>query len=268
MEYNQIRDLIIKNKIEEGLQILLDNVENDIQNDIILLTSQFHNWEKNHRLNLGAPIEERNRIIYAILSIITQIEKESKNGLEAKRLNSLQEVESDLALGYEKLVSLKSNGAIDLFMIWLTNRYPKIFQKLLDEEKNNGKASSLFTELSNLNLDQFASEYNLNATTQSIHDYILEKGNSIPMFFTGWIEYSDYKERFAVDLNKEIDKYKQRHQNLLKTGIIGAIIGASTFSVFERSIDKVIDLYESGSADEANLNHTDDDDDDDDGDDD
>ena len=262
MDFNKIRELIIKNHIEEALQLLHDSVEIEFRTDVILLMSQFSNWEDNYRLNLGASMEERNRIIYATLHLVSQLEKESKKGLEAKRVQSLAYVEADLAKGYEKLASLKSNGAIDLFMIWFMKRKPETFRKLLEEEKINGKAISFIHVLSNTSLHQFASENKLNATPQSIYEYLLHKSNEIPMFFSGWLEYSNYKERFAIDLKREIEKYEQRHKSLLKTGVFGAIIGGVTFNILERTMDKVIELHESGSIDSDNSNFDDDDDDD------
>lgn len=264
MEISGIRDLIINNKIDRAFELLLDRAPEDLTNDVALLSSQFNHWEKQSLLNLDPPVEERNRIVYATLHILSQIEKESKSGLAAKRLQSLAEVEEDLAKGYEKLASLRSKGAIDLFMTWLINRHPSTFQNLLEEEKKSGRASSFVHVLSSIGLSGFISEYGLNTSPQQVAAYLAGKNGEIPGFFSGWLEYSGYREKFASDLEKEIEKYKRRHQSLLRAGVVGAVLGTALFQVFERSMDKVILLHETSLVDNGEPDWKSDSDDDDD----
>lgn len=266
MEISGIRDLVINNKIDRAFELLLDMAPEDLTNDVALLSSQFNHWEKHARLNLGPPVEERNRIVYATLHIVSQIEKESKSGLAAKRLQSLAEVENDLAKGYEKLVSLRSKGAVDLFMTWLMKQRPSVFQNLVEEEKKSGKASSFVHALSGIGLSGFINEYRLDTSPEQVANYLAGKNSEIPGFFSGWLEYSGYREKFAADLEQEIQKYQRRHQSLLKAGVVGAVLGTALFQVFERSMDKVIQLHETSlvvNGEPEWKSDSDDDDDDD-----
>ncbi len=41
MEINQIRELVAKSKVSEALQMLQENISDDLQNDVILLSIGF-----------------------------------------------------------------------------------------------------------------------------------------------------------------------------------------------------------------------------------
>ena len=267
MEISKIRKLIVNNRMTEAFQMLENSVPLDWQDDVTLLNAQFNHWDKNNRLNLGTQIEEKNRIIYATLHIVSQVEKISSKGLQKRRLNALADIENDLAKGYQKLGDLRDNNVIDLFMMWIKTYYSDEYHKILAEESQNGRASNFTYILSTLDLKQFINQHNLKASPQQTRNYFIRKNSEKFMFFTEWVEYNNYRYRYATDLSKEIEKYKQKHNSLLKAGVIGGLVGAATVSFFEKTIDGIMDLYESDTEEndysEIEDNNNDDDDDDD-----
>lgn len=248
MELAAIRSLITNNEISLALEELGNKGILTYQNDLLLLKTQFNNWERNKHLGIGAPIEEWNRIVYATLHYVSLLEKETKNGIEKKKLNTLAKMELELADGYTKLTELKKDSSIDLIMFWLKERHKDVFEKLLDEERIIGKANSIQTLLSEIDFRPFIQKYKLKKCKSEIISFLVEKNNKINRFIEGWLKYNFYRSQFISDLDKTIEKQKSKHQNYLKSGALGALIGSFGFGIGETSIHKLIEYYESDKA--------------------
>ncbi len=238
MRFNKIRKLIINNNIEEAIQILLDNGNSEVKNKITALGSQYNAWIDKDVMDIGAPIEERNRIVYEILTLITETEKATVTGRKLKKLENLATVEKELSATFEKLSSLRSKGAIDLFMEWFRKTNPEAYNTLLIEERNLGKATSLNNVLSTLNLNEFILEYGLKAPANQIQEYISRKNDEIPKFFNGWMDYNKQKNFKIKTLVNSIPGKFKKHKMLL-SGVLGSFIGTLAFNIIENYLDDI-----------------------------
>jgi hypothetical protein len=240
MGFNTIRKLIIDNKIEEAIQVLLDEGNPEIKNKITLLGSQYNAWKSKDVMDIGAPVEERNRIVYEILTLITETEKATATGRKYKKLENLAGVEKELSTTFDSLSSLRSKGAIDLFMEWFRKTNPEVYTAVLAQEKTTGKATSLNTILSTLNLNDFILEYGLNVPVEQIQEYISRKNDEIPKFFNGWMDYNKQKNyKIKVLVNSIPEKFK-KHKMLL-SGMLGGFIGTLAFSIIENYLNDISD---------------------------
>ncbi|WP_074408803.1 MULTISPECIES: hypothetical protein [Aquimarina] len=255
MNFDTARKLIINNKIEEALQVLLDKGNPEIKNKITLLGSQYKAWESKDVMDIGAPIEERNRIVYEILTLTTEAEKTTVTGQKLKKLKNLATVEKELSATFEKISSLRSKGAIDLFMEWFRKTNPEAYNAVLIEEKNLGKATNLNTILSALNLNEFILEYGLNAPADQIQEYISRKNDEIPKFFHGWMDYNKQKNYKTKTLVNAIPEKFKKHKMLL-SGVLGSFTGTLAFNIIENYLN---DISEDDGPEESGMDDDDDD---------
>lgn len=147
----RIEELIAKNEVTEAIQLALASacISADYRNSIILLSSQYEDWEKKMRLGLGPGNHIRSRVIYSFLSILTKIELEDERRIARKRvLGSKYHFECLLKEAnerYGEIVNLTGDDKSFLLLQKLTPiEYLGLLRALLIEQKfNNQNINSL-----------------------------------------------------------------------------------------------------------------------------
>ncbi len=241
MFYDEIRQQIISGKLEIVFQTLNTVTETDYKNDIQLLWFQYNDWNKRKNLDLGAESVEINRIIYSLLNLITSFEqKENINKVNQAMLIKFNEHESKLKEGYEKLSKLHKKGLLDLFINWLQDNYPQLFERIINAEKSGNDLMDIKQILNKVDLFKFIKSYNLNLSTESLYQSIVLKAQNDNNFFITWIEYKDFKQQTGSKLLISIKSIEKHYKGILeKAGYLltGAGIMWGVTELAESDID-------------------------------
>lgn len=238
--FSQIRKIIEQDKIEEAFNLIHNIIPSIKRNDLIIIKNQFSNWEKEYHLGIRRDKEERFRIVYSLLSLLTEIEKDGASGLKSKKLDSILQIEQSLVKGYKKLQTLRQRGELDLLMNWLIENNPLIVQKVLGEEKKHGISSNLPNHLEGINLDLFITQFGLNTNKKGIIDFIIHQTNEIPAFFTAWLKHNDSREEYEKKLLVEISNTKEKYSKLVASGFVGGVVGILSQSLFQNTLNQLL----------------------------
>lgn len=234
MSFNDTRLLVIKNKLPEAFsQILTWQTESIKADEIRLLWSQYNDCQDRYLRYADASIQaERNRILFAVLTFISETEQDS----QLKQTHKVKEhttllVDNEAALtkSYEALKKFETQTPIDLFIIWFRMNYPSVFEHLVGDETRHLKPNyqDVFARI---NWEKFKTDnavyIDQNLTTQQLQHYFIQKSQQIPKFFSGWLEYEDARGRDKIVVNSQINVLLKRHKNLLRFTIGAAALFA------------------------------------------
>lgn len=105
-----IRILIRDDKIKEAITSFERFIPSHYENDLILLSASFNNWEKNNRLGMTSPIEQRNKSIYGILELISEVELKYVDDNNERVTKFKQKIETNLKQGNDLLHQINNNN--------------------------------------------------------------------------------------------------------------------------------------------------------------
>ncbi len=247
------RKLIAKNDIDGAITALLA-LDCKFSDDISLLSSQYKEWYHQFVMGNHPPEYERNRIVFALLYIITEIEKESASGLKRKRLDFISNTELSLALSNKKLGILKKEGPIDVFMKWFIAEDFNAFRKLANEEKhNNGKSISLSFILANLEYETLLGITSFWKTPDDVKSYIYHQSRVIEYLFSGWQKYDDYRSDYSDKLETAIQQDESNYKQLFKAGFLGVLGGVVSSYFMNSKVFQVMQEYETDMDDDISY---------------
>lgn len=246
MELSNIRTHIIQGNFAEAYSELDVTAPADKRNEVQLLWAQYNMWQRENLLTSGAKPEERNRILYATLAVLSEIESRSATGMAIHRVRALRNVEMDIAKGYARLAEIRKKNIIDLFLMWMIQYHQPILAEIMRQEDAFGRSPHLAMLLQRVGLSQFIQTHQLKSNPDDALHYFLKKNSEKERFFSGWIEYHSRQEKFETAYEQEIERCKSQHNKLLKAGLIGGVLGALGVEVFTRNMDKIIVHQDSG----------------------
>lgn len=265
MELSNIRNLLIHGNVPQAFSDLSAIAPSGIRNDVQLLWSQYNEWHRQNLLTPDTRPEERNRILYATLAFVSDIEAEGTTGMTAQRARNLREVELDLAEGYARLAKIRKKNIIDLFLMWMVQQHPTILSEIMRQEEAFGRAPNLAMLLRKVDLEQFIQAYRLKSKPEDALHYLLKQNGEVERFFSGYFEYRNRQEKFETAYEIEIVRCEKRHSHLLRAGLIGGLIGVLGVEVFSRNMGNIAEHEDKGleppSIQVSEENGDDDDDD-------
>jgi hypothetical protein len=126
---NNIRICISNDKMKDAFDIIKQNtLFSNKKNDFILLENQFNNWNTNFLLGLSPSEHVRSRITYALLTFLSEKEKEINDSLKVKTQLA---VEKDILDKYNKITSLeKPPSTSDEVLLKISKFHPVRFDQL------------------------------------------------------------------------------------------------------------------------------------------
>jgi len=110
-----LRTLIINNDLKTAFEDLISKTVNNLKDDLILLYSQLNDWTSEKEKGHDPPKEEKNRIKYALLKIITEIELYHTENPPLKILTRI-ELEKKLTEAYTIHTKLKDIKTVNEFI--------------------------------------------------------------------------------------------------------------------------------------------------------
>lgn len=232
-----VRRLVIENQVQAAFMAIDARVSGQVKDHLHLLWTQFNFWEKQSNLGLRPPLEERNRVLFAFFSIISELE-------ENKTLLAL---ETSLSNDYEQLVQLGKNGEIDKLMYWLMENHPQKFRERLSGESKHdpGPVARTFSEAI---LQQYIEAKGLDILPMQLLRYVTDRMAAIPNFFTEWSAYSEKRQKAIPVLAMKIEYEERRYyKTLLITGILAGIGGGALALFFTRIQDEIHDTHDEHS---------------------
>ncbi len=247
MPFDSIREAIADGQEKTAIQELQRVIPKELENDLILLQSQLQHWEQEYHRQLAPPVADRNRIVYSLLQLVSETQRLQTGGQEAARAKSLSFLERDLSAGFEKLRDLDRSTTVDQFLSWFRDRYPEQFAYLWKAEQTNPHPPEFGRVLGELEVEHFITSCHLQANREQVLRYFIQKQQQQPRFITGWIAYQEYKNRYRGELQDALEQTQKQRGRLLKSGLIGGVIGALGINLLESNIQLVIDKY-SGSG--------------------
>jgi len=105
-----IRVLIRDDKIKEAITLFERFIPTHYENDLLLLSAFYNNWEKNNRLGITSPIEQRNKSIYGILELISEVELKYVDDNNERNIKFKQKIETNLKQGNDILYQIKNDN--------------------------------------------------------------------------------------------------------------------------------------------------------------
>jgi len=264
MELSLIRTHIIQGNFAQAFGELDATAPPDKRNEVQLLWTQYNEWQRENLLITGAKPEERNRILYAALAVISEIEERGVTGLPAHRARALRDVEMDLVLGYSRLAQIRKKNIIDLFLMWMIQQHQPTLAEIMRQEDAFGRSPHLAMLLQRVDLAQFIQAHRLKSRPEDALHYFLKQNGETERFFSCWFEYRSRQEKFEAAYEIEIERCETRHSQLLKAGLIGGIFGALGVELFSRNMDNIAAHQDNGLGLPSATSHGDENDDDDD----
>ncbi|RYE53854.1 MAG: hypothetical protein EOP48_13520 [Sphingobacteriales bacterium] len=217
-----VRKLIIENKIHEAFNCLEPLVSGDLKNDLHLLWTQYSFWEQQQSSGQAPTLVERNRILYAVLQTVSE--------LEGNKI--LKEMEVNLSKDYDMLCMLSKQGNIDKIMTWLWEENKTKFNERISIEAA-GLPVPLSHTFSNTVLNAYIAKSQLAISPEQLLQYLQDKYESVPRFFIEWLEYNQKRagavQRIEYKIKHEENKY---YKKLLFAGLLGGVSGAAIMAFF------------------------------------
>jgi hypothetical protein len=246
MEFSHIRSHIIQGNFAQAFGELDATAPPDKRNEVQLLWARYNEWQRENLLITGAKPEERNRILYATLAVVSEIEERGVTGMAAHRVRALRDVEMDLTQGYARLAQIRKKNIIDLFLMWMIQQHQPILAEIMQQEDTFGRSPHLAMLLQRVDLVQFIQTHRLKSMPDDALHYFLKQNSETERFFSGWFEYRSRQEKFEAAYEIEIERCKTRHGQLLKAGLIGGIFGALGLELFSRNMGNIAAHQDNG----------------------
>lgn len=169
----EIVNLISKGEIKEGMSSLLKIIPKDkkyLKEEVLLFSSQFNSWEKEHLKGMNPPQEQRNRIIAGLISVINSLDDKYSEDIKERVVFQI-EIEAD----YEdkntineiikKIIDLSEDTSLSILRIEkgsikLTIESNKeAYEKLIILDDNDELSKEIGKEIQKIELISTAEEY-------------------------------------------------------------------------------------------------------------
>lgn len=243
---NQVRQEIIAGNIKNAFETLAPIIEPNVSNEYTLLRYQFNDWSSRERLGENKDKIERNRIVYALLSLVSEIETQKSLG---NKTTEIGKYESALKNGYEKLQKLQESNDLDSLMEWIYLSHKKEFDSILSMERQ-GTRLEIISVLESISYKYFVKEYKSNLSPESIESFIITNARNDSSLFTDWLEFKIRKIQMEKQLLSSINKIERSYKSILVNigySVVGGILATGIYEwldnddEFESEIDVDID---------------------------
>ena len=251
---NAVRELIRQDEPLQALELLMAAVtDNAVKNDLILLTSQLHTWNREFLRGFDPPPERRNKTIYALLCQLTELEIKEEG--TSQRLKMRWEIEQEIYTVYEGLDHLnRPSNDTERVLLDLQRRHAIFYDSLVrlaQAEERIGrmqKSPLLDLELSALLRDKTVQvREKIQDALSTIQSLSFEKpGDSVLLssLLQGNLRYiltlekqSRHKAACSALLQQRVAELERRYEKIKTAGLIAlSLYAISTFRNGEHSI--------------------------------
>jgi DNA gyrase/topoisomerase IV subunit A len=107
--YESLRSKLTQNKVKVVIKELLNinTLDEEIRDTIILLSRNWKDLETDEIRGLGRSNEQKQRIVYSLLQVITQLEGKDAPENKKETLKQMEELEEKVAENYSLIEKLK-----------------------------------------------------------------------------------------------------------------------------------------------------------------
>lgn len=232
----QARQYIALDDIKMAFSIInMCSLRHQERDDFLLIENQFNNWDQNKAKGLAPPTSERNRIVFAFLSMLTQMEIELAPTFYKKKQ---VEIEKTIENYFEKINKLeKPFSKTDEVLCKIAKQNPRRFEQLkslaADLQKSRGSLDD-----SDLLIDFWANEILTQKSSQPqdvkiITHLLSNQPNALLQLF------NERRHRNSTIhlLETQVTVYKERYEKLKIGGLVG-LAGFLIGSWFSRLTDQ------------------------------
>ncbi|MTB50250.1 hypothetical protein [Lewinella sp. W8] len=258
-----IREYVAEDNIDEAFSAIFSggDLPADMQDDFLLLSNQYRAEEKQFIRGMRRDNVERNRILYGFLTLLSQWEERiAEDKQVVKKAALLARKEHQLMRSYEALGQITKRNPIDIFFDALIEARPSTFHQLLQQE-GSPAGNQLFQDI--LDHTDFEALSRLHPNHRlSGHEWrsIVHNGQQAnPYFAKGWLEYHDYRQRYAGKVEEVIRTNKKQWNTILSAGSVGLFIGGVGAALLKDPLSKLLQHYSDG--DDPDMIDEEDDDD-------
>lgn len=257
----ETRGLIAAGEVSQALKVLLADhtLSDQLETDIVLLSSQYEQVSRQQLLGLPYQETEKNRIIYAILQLLSHEEaRVASKGSDRKRAQLLEEKEAALEKAYELLGDLQKQNPIDLFFDYLVRNHPESFKQLISLEPSR-QADELFVSLvSRFPFEELANNSGVQIPAATWRELMLGRQSENAEFTKGWLSYQEYRKQYTEKIEGAIRQTKQEWKKIAAAGSVGLLLGGAFNALYENPIMSVISDFQQGiSSDDSDTEHED-----------
>lgn len=219
MIYKTIRQQIINGELGTVFTSLNSILKDDEKKrDLALQQFRLNNIKKQEIMGVNVDNVERNKIIYHLLNIITDLEKsQTKEEQELAKLVELAHYEDLLSKGYHKLQIIEEQNPIYGYLTWLKNNNSNALNVVLKNNLNEAKIIHLL----NINLIGFMAHHGIDATFEDVYQYLYQKLSANPQIISEWQQKID-------KIQNAITIVEQKYMSLLKyfgVTLAGVLLG-------------------------------------------
>lgn len=219
----ELRDLISSGELTITFEKLKQLASNDLSKDVQLLNFQFNDWTRREYLNLENEVITRNRIVYALLDIISKVEASCTRRWKYIPLYRAK-IEQKIRIRYGQLEELYQNeDQVDLLLNLLLQLHTDSFARILELSQESGNRTKIFPRIKKLiktSLSSKVKEESFASTLEEVQHRFLEK----EAFFEDWLSKELSKEKEIKKLKLELKEYKKRYKKILVGGIFTSIL--------------------------------------------
>ena len=234
-----LRTLILEGKHPQAFKEAVSLEVPNYSEALSTIWNSYSEWIEKKHLGLEALEAKKNSLVYQFLYVLSQIEFDQLEGNATKKLGQRSKAEEKLTKGYSLLFELQDQGAIDMLFVWMRDRYPEKFALLLEEEAEFGSAPSLQRVLGEVQLSDFIGTCPFETTPEQITQFVIQNAKNQTRFISGWVAYSNYRERNANALNPILERSEVQYRKLITAGIIGGIISLVAFNLLEAAMKAI-----------------------------
>lgn len=255
--YHELRKQILSGDLEKTFNLLEEIAPLRTVDDILLIHFQYNEWKKHNPFPPYSDKNERNRIVYALLTLISENEIEKDPRKQANTLKTMHVCELELAKRYEVMVQLEKDTMVDLFLLWFQQHYPTLFDQIILVAKRKRQLIDFESIFQVVDLKEFikqnsrkiaiiVNDPDFNLPTSYLSSFLLDKLNGSD-FLLGWLEYREQKNLDTASQSNAIKQLLKRHQTLI-IGLAGGILGALAYQFFQNLLED-LDFHDDADDD-------------------
>lgn len=227
MEFNnqkieEVRTLIKNGQFLKALNMTEEFTPENLVNDIQLLFYQFTEWKKKNILNLDNEEITRNRIVYTLLEILSEIENQYSTKKEQYKAKYRSKIENEIKSRYIAIENLNEKSEPISFLNKLLNENQIGVENILKSISENKDESTIFKEIDTIVASM--NKKNDNGELSKTVNQIKKEYSKDHLYFEKWLNSELEKEKELNKLKWELSQYKKKYKKLLSGSIIFSII--------------------------------------------
>ena len=236
--FEQVRTLIAADDLPAAFSMVKVLFEGSGERDqVILLEAQYSHWERQNQVDRDYPTTDRNRLSYALLTLLTEMELRISPGiLKQKQM----EIERMLERAFSQMALLEKPFAqTDELLCKLQTTRPALFNQLkglaAELYRTNGKMADA-AALIQFWVQSVAATGAFSASALQLFSQLL---SSNPGALLGLLNERRHKESEIKVLEQQIAQYKLRYEKIKTAGfagLAGVFLGAAFSSLSGISI--------------------------------